>query len=185
MNKEIYDSDSGSDGEEEEEVKELHEDKINEEEYNMIKNSTIITNIKVPSNKLHIYKDYIKEQIIKLEGKNYSNDIGYINKLVDIIKIDNNMIEKNNFCGSIIYKVVFIVENYNPNIGDEIICSVIQNSNILICDKKPLKIIIINEKSTEDLRKNDIIKIKILCKEINYNSDFIKIVGSFILKIED
>lgn len=151
--------------------------------YNMFKNSTIIKNIKVPAKKLHIYQDYIKEQIKKLEGKNYSNEIGYINKLIDVVKIENNIIEKNNFCGSIIYKTTFIVEHCNPEINDEIICKVIQNSNILICEEKPLKIIIIDEISTENLQKDDKIIIKILCKEIIYNSGVIKIVGEFITKI--
>lgn len=179
-----YDSEYFKESDEEESEYDNEIEEIKEEiEDNKFSNSTIMKNIKVPSNKLHIYEDYIIEQIKNLEGKNYSNEIGYINKLVNIVKIDNNMIEKNNFCGSIIYRTEFIVEHYNPQIGDKILCKVIQNSNILICEEKILKIIVINEKSTEDLQRGDKIMIKILCKEINYNSNIIKIVGNFISKI--
>lgn len=133
--------------------------------------------IKIEPKMFHNYKKYIKEILDSAVGKTFSNDIGYISKIVKINDIQNYTIIKNDFSGCIIYNVFFTVEHYNPQINDEIICTIIQSNNILLATAIGMKIIIIDDL---DLKINDKILIKVLCKEINLNSDYIKIVGQFI-----
>lgn len=149
----------------------------------MIKESVITTKIVVPPHKFQIYKDYIKKILYSYEGKNYSNEIGYIIKIIDITNIKIIDIIKSDFSGNLIYEVSFIVQNCNPNIQDEVDCEIIQNENILFGRNNPLQIIIIADENTNDLNIGDNIKIKILGKEVKYNDEYIKIVGKFIKKL--
>jgi len=149
----------------------------------MIQETILSKTVIVPPHKLHVYKEYVERQVRELEGKNYSNEIGYIYKILEIINIENQAIVKNNFSGSIIYKATFLVENCNPEIGEAIDCSIVQNTNITLASKNPLKIIIISEPGLPKLEKDDKVNVEILCKEINHGAKYIKVVGRFISKL--
>lgn len=149
----------------------------------MIKETILSKTIVVPAHKLHLYKEYVEKQIRELEGKNYSNEIGYIYRVLEIIKIENYAIVKNNFTGSIIYKSTFLVKNCNPEIGDIVDCSIVQNTNITLASNNPLKVIIISEPGLPKLEKDDKVNVEILCKEINHGTEYIKVVGRFVSKL--
>jgi hypothetical protein len=149
----------------------------------MFKHSLVITKVIVPPNKLHIYEDYVKQKIYELSGKNFSYEIGYINKVIDIIKIQVLDIVKEDFSGNLIYEVTFLVENCNPEINEEIECHIIQNGDILFGLNGPLKIIIIKKNEMLDLEIKDKVLINIKLKEISYLENNIKIVGEFIKKL--
>ena len=148
----------------------------------MFKHSLVITKIIVPPNKFHKHEEYVKQKIYKLSGKNFSNEIGYINKIIDIIKIQVLDIVKEDFSGNLIYEVTFLVENCNPEIDEEIECQIIQTGDIIFALNEPLKIIIIPHNLPE-LKEKDKVLISIKLKEINYLDKCIKIVGEFIKKI--
>ena len=146
----------------------------------MIQKTIIQKNIVVPAHKLHIYNEYINKIINTLKNKNYSKEIGYIKNILEIIKIENFSIVNSDFSGSVVFKVTFLVENCNPKIGDIIDCKIIQKTNIILASNEPLKIIIIADKNSDCLNKNDNVKIELLCTEINYNLSYIKAVGKYI-----
>ena len=141
--------------------------------------TVITTEILIQPRHLHIHEEVIRKELYKLEGKNYSIEVGYISKILDILNIQTLNVITTDFSGNILFKVSFLVENYNINIGDILDCNIIQSSNITLATSNPYKIIIINEPNLPELNKNDNVKIKVLCKEINKDKNFIKIVGKF------
>ena len=143
---------------------------------------TITNNITIPAHKLHVAEEYVDKELSKLEGKNYSGDIGFVYKILDVLKIEANTIVKNNFTGSIVYKVEFTVECCNPKAEDEIDCTIVQNNSILLGDNKPLKVIIIQEPNLPTLNIGDRVTVKILVTEVNYNIEYIKVVARFVNK---
>lgn len=150
----------------------------------MYKKSFITKDIVVPAHKLLEKKSYINKIIYNFNEKNYSDTIGYINKIISIDKISNHEIVNSDFSGSVIYRVNFTVENCNPEINDIIECKIIQsNSKIILASNEPLKIIIINEPTLPELKKDDMVNIKILCKEVNFGAKYIKVVGKFLDKL--
>ena len=144
--------------------------------------STIIKNITIPAHKLHITEEYVERELHKLEGRNFSGEVGYIYKILDILSIKPSAIVKNNFTGSIIYKVEFKVESCNPKTEDVIECTIVQNNSILLGDEKPLKVIIIQEPNLPKLNIGERVKVQILVTEVNYNIEYIKVVARFISK---
>ena len=144
---------------------------------------TITNNITIPPHKLHVAEQYIEKELSKLEGRNYSGDIGFVYKILDVLKIEASAIVKNNFTGSIVYKVEFKVECINPKAGDEIECVIVQNNSILLGDNKPLKVIIIQEPNLPTLNIGEKVKVQILVTEVNYNIEYIKVVARFVSKI--
>jgi len=148
----------------------------------MKQQATITKNVTVPPHKLHINEEYVEKQLQKLEGKNYSSEVGYIYRILDILTVEHNTIVKNNFTGSIVYKVVFTVENCNPQQGDEIDCSIVQNNSILLGSVNPLKVIIIQEPNLPKIDLGESIKVQILVTEVNHNAEYIKVVGRFVSK---
>ena len=96
------------------------------------------------------------------------------------MKIEHHTIVKNNFTGSIVYKVEFKVESCNPSIGSELDCSIVQNNSILLASMNPLKIIIISEPHLPKLEIGANVKIQILVSEVKHNMEYIKVVGRFI-----
>ena len=148
----------------------------------MKQQTSITKNVTVPAHKLHICDEYVEKQLRELEGRNYSSGIGYIYKILDITSIEHYTIVKNNFTGSIVYKVEFIVENCNPQPGDEIDCSIVQNNSILLGSVNPLKVIIIQEPNLPKIDLGENIKVQILVTEVNHNAEYIKVVGRFVSK---
>jgi DNA-directed RNA polymerase subunit E'/Rpb7 len=146
----------------------------------MKQQSVISTNIVVPPHKLHVKRDYIEREIIKYEKKNYSNNIGYIYKIIEILNIENFTIVQGDFSGNVVYRVNFMVEHCNPEVGSTIDCKILHSSaKITLATNDPLKIIIVNEPGLPKLEVDNQVTIEILCKEINYGSENIKIVGRF------
>ena len=143
---------------------------------------TIVKDVTIPPHKLHIYDEYIEKELRKLEGKNYSSEVGYIYKVIDILKIEYNTIVKNNFTGSIVYKVTFEVENCNPESGSELECTIIQNNSILLASSDPMKIIIIDEQGLPKIEIGEKVNVYILVTEINLNMEYIKVVARFLNK---
>ena len=152
----------------------------------MLSNSQITKSVKIPPQYFHIHKQFITKKLNELEGKNYSNEIGFISKILDIVDIKVNAIIKDDFSGCIVYNVTFDIEHYNPSIGDTFECEIIQSNNVLLAINGPYKIIIIEEQQVneEKLQDGDKVYIEVLCKEINVKSEYIKIVGRFLHKIE-
>ena len=149
-----------------------------------MKTETVLSKtVIVPAHKLHIYREYIEKQVRELEGKNYSNEVGFIYRVLEMTNIENYAIIKNDFSGSIVYKATFLVENCNPEVGNTVDCSIVQNSNITLASNSPLKIIIINEPGLPKLEKDDKVTVEILCKEINHGAEYIKVVGRFLSKL--
>ena len=148
----------------------------------MKQETTITKNITIPAHKLHICQEYVEKELKELEGKNYSSDIGYIYKILDVISIEHSTIVKNNFTGSIVYKVVFKVESCNPQAGDKIDCKIVQNNSILLASLSPLKVIIIQEPNLPKLELGDNVTVQILVTEINHNIEYIKVVARFVNK---
>ena len=146
----------------------------------MKQETTITKNITIPAHKLHISDEYVEKELRKLEGKNYSSEVGFIYRILDIMKIEHYTIVKNNFTGSIVYKVDFKVENCNPQAEDVIECSIVQNNSILLASVNPLKVIIIQEPNLPKLEIGDKVKVQILVTEVNYNAEYIKVVGRFV-----
>ena len=148
-----------------------------------MKQTIIVKDVTIPAHKLHIYKEYIKQELTKLEGKNYSNEVGYIKKIMEVYEIKYNNIVKNNFTGSIVYKVSFLVNNCNPELESELEFEIVHNNNILLASALPIKIIIIEEQELPQLEIGDKVNVLILAKEINYNMEYIKVVGRFLNKL--
>ena len=144
--------------------------------------TTITKNVTIPPHKLHIDEEYVGKELQKLEGKNYSSEVGFIYKILDVISIDHNTIVKNNFTGSIVKKVVFKVANCNPQAEDEIDCSIVQNNSILLGSATPLKVIIIQEPNLPKIEIGENVKVQILVTEVNHNAEYIKVVGRFVSK---
>jgi len=142
--------------------------------------SVLSKTVIVPAHKLHIYKEYVEKKVRELEGKNYSNEIGFLYKVLEITNIENYRIVKHDFSGCIVYKATFLVEHCNPDIGTQIECSIVQNSNIILASNNPLKVIIISQPGLPDLQKDDKVVVEILAKEINHGAEYIKVVGRFI-----
>ena len=55
----------------------------------MIHETILSKTIIVPAHKLHIYREYIDKQVRELENKNYSNEIGYIYEILEVINVEN------------------------------------------------------------------------------------------------
>ena len=146
----------------------------------MKQQTVITTNIVVPPHKLHVKREYIEKEIVKYEQKNYSNDIGYIYRILDILSIENLAVVQGDFSGNVVYRVKFMVENCNPEVGSTIDCEILHSTaKITLAKNDPLKIIIVNEPGLPKLETGNQVTIEILCKEINYGAENIKIVGRF------
>ena len=55
----------------------------------MIQKTVLSKTFVVPAHKLHIYHQYIEKKVRALENKNYSNEVGYISNVLEIINIEN------------------------------------------------------------------------------------------------
>ena len=144
---------------------------------------TILTKtVIVPPHKLHIHKEYIEKKLRELEGKNYSNEVGFIYGIREVLTVENYAMVKNDFSGCIVYKTTFIVDNCNPEQGSVVECKVTQIGKLTVASNNPLKIIIIPQDIPQDLQTADSVNVLVLAKEINHGAECIKVVGKFVSK---
>lgn len=136
----------------------------------------IVIETKVRLQDILVIEEKINKKLEKIIGKNYKDNNGYLKKINYIEKIETNNICKNDFTGDIICKVFLNVSFINPNIGDIIECSIKENNNINIGVNDILKIVIIDKNLSLNIGQK--VKIKILAKQMKYNSNYINVVGS-------
>lgn len=137
----------------------------------------ITRDIYIPPHKFHNYKEYISKQLEKMIGKVYSETIGCIVEILDIIDITTFYNEK------IYFKTTFNVKYSNPNVGELLECEITHNDRITLASLPMLKIIIIDHPELKNVNIGDMVLVKIMCKEIKKNAEEINIVGEYIKKI--
>jgi hypothetical protein len=135
----------------------------------------IVIETKIRLQDILVIDENINEKLKKILGKNYKDNNGFLKKINYIEKIETNHICKNDFSGDIICKVFLNVSFINPNIGDIIDCTIKENNNINIGVNDILKIVIIDKNLSLNISEK--VQIKILAKQIKYNSTYINIVG--------
>jgi len=136
---------------------------------------TILVNIK---NLINI-KKIIKDEISKLEKKNYYEEYGYLNKIVKILNYEIKHVSKNNFKSEIFVNIRFIGEFINVNNNDIIDCQIIDNNNIIIGkSNKIIKVMIIENDKNIKIGEN--LKVCVLAKQIKFNMKYINVVGVII-----
>jgi len=146
----------------------------------MLRTQTINVKIIVPPPKLHIYDEYITEKINSVEGTVYSNECGYIEKILNINSIEQTDLSNINFSGDVIYKVSFDVMCINPRQGDVFSCSVSHVDDIIYSQDNIIKTIIINEDNIQGIKVDDNVRVQVLVSEINKITNTIKIVGRLL-----
>jgi DNA-directed RNA polymerase subunit E'/Rpb7 len=128
--------------------------------------------------------------------ENKCNKYGYVTKLYSITEYNIGQTFPENFSASILFKVKFNCRICIPIIGTELICSITNiNKAIIAAENGPIIIIIttkninltnfnydknnniIYNETREQLKVNDLIKIKILAKKSIKGSTNIKIIG--------
>ena len=134
----------------------------------------ITCDIYVPAHKLHIYHDYIHKQLEKFIGKVYSDSIGCITEILEIIDITTYYNEK------IYFKTTFAVECCNPKIGELLECEITHNDRIALGTSSMLKIIIIDHPGLKEVKIGDKVLVKVMCKEVKKNCSEVNIVGEFL-----
>ncbi len=142
--------------------------------------TTINKQIKVPPHKFGAHKEYIKNEISKIEKLNYSNELGYVEKINKINNITYLNSIKNDFCGSVLFNVDFEITYFNPEIGDTLSCTIVKAGHIILAIGPAIKVIIPTDENTKNVKEGDKVKIVVLAKEIINQMDFIKIVGKFV-----
>lgn len=136
--------------------------------------------ISVNINKLINIKKTIEEELNKLIKKNYIEQYGYLKKIIKINKYEAKEIYNNDFKSNIFININFRGEFVNPVIDTIIDCIIIlDNSNISIgISNDIIKVAIIN--SDNKIKKGDIVKVKVLDKQVKLNDNVINVVGSII-----
>jgi DNA-directed RNA polymerase subunit E'/Rpb7 len=141
-----------------------------------------------------IYK-HLKSNLQK-NIENKCNKYGYVTKLYNIVKYDIGQTFPENFSASVLFKVTFNCRICIPIIGTELICNITNiNKAIIAAENGPIIIIIttkninltnfnydknnniIYNDTKDQLKVNDLIKIKILAKKSIKGSNNIKIIG--------
>jgi len=135
-------------------------------------------NIVIPPEYLNTYKKYIENYLRKKEG--YINRNGLLNKLMKIKKIKVLKNNKQEFTGSVIFKVEYICEYYNPEIDDVIECNIIQTDDIFIAKNDYAIIIFTSKKKNQEM--NDTIKVKIVSKQMIIGEENIRIYGEEVIE---
>ena len=126
-------------------------------------------------------KEYILNKIYKME-KNCNLE-GYIEKIHKINNIIFNKFYEQNFSGSILIDINFNTDIINLEIDDIIECKVIKadEDGIVAEGLYPIYIIIDGDyEKLSFIQIGNIIKVKILQKEISINKNIIKAVAKYI-----
>ena len=138
------------------------------------KQTEISRDIYVPEHKLHVYRDYIQKQLHKLTGRVYSETIGCIVEILDIVDIKTFYNEK------IYFRTRFNIKYCNPSIGDIIECRITHNDRITLGTLPMLKIIIIDNPLLKQKNIGDMVSVKIMCKEVKKNACEVNLVGQLV-----
>lgn len=138
--------------------------------------TTITIDLYVPEHKLHIYRNYICKELDKLIGKVYSEKIGCIVDILDIVDITTFYNER------IYFRTTFNVEYCNPSIDEIIECKITHNDRITLGELPMLKIIIIDHPALKNVNVGDTVSVKVMCKEVKKNANEVNIVGEFIVQ---
>ena len=134
----------------------------------------ISRDIYVPEHKLHVYRDYIHKELDKLIGRVYSETIGCVVEILDIVDISTFYNEQ------IYFKTVFNATYCNPVIGETLECEITHNDRITLGTLPMLKIIVIDNPGLKEVKVGDMVSVKVMCKEIKKNANEINVVGEFI-----
>ena len=149
--------------------------------HTMIK--TLKKNILVPPRKFFYYQQFISDELNEMANKNYSDKHGFLQKIVGIKEINNQSVYTNDFTGSVVYSVIFEAEFINPQIGEEIECEIEHNMNIVLAKADNMKIIIVEDDHTKELKVGDKVMINIKLREVSSSCNYIKLVGDYVRKI--
>ena len=153
----------------------------------MINEVDIHYKILVNMNKLYTIKKTINEELDKIVKKNYK-EYGYLNKIIKIHKYEVKNISKNDFKSNIFIDIDFKGEFINPNIDSIIDCKITDNNGphlFGLCHNNVIKVIIKDEEEEQEVdnktnKVGDIVKVKILAKQIKLNDNFINVVCSIV-----
>lgn len=150
----------------------------------MFQKTLLYEKILVPCHKLHVYKDYIEKKLGEYVNKTHSTKVGYINEIIEIISMEPINILKSDFSGSVLYNIGVYVSNCNPQKGDIIECTIVQNKNVIFGLNKPLRIIIMPTEDSDSQPKvelNQVVRVVVLDKKIKYRSDFIDVASNLVV----
>lgn len=149
---------------------------------NSFKKYRLTKKIKVIPSKLHVYEEYITQEINRLYTDTIvSKKVGYIKKVLDIIDIVFYDIDKYDGKGSIIFNVIFHANCFNPKIGKIISFKPsIVTSTFFMSDtdkyQMALPFTFLDNKTIKKLKTQGTFDVKITVYEINWNIKKIQIV---------
>jgi DNA-directed RNA polymerase subunit E'/Rpb7 len=135
---------------------------------------------KIEPSQLIGYKKFIQEEINNLNGK-CLGEYGFIQEITKIISLKQENVFTQNFTGGLIFNVKFEANVINPQIGSCIKMQVVQNKDVFLAKNGPLICIIANSSKLDNIEIGDYVNIIVLIKEINYNSNIIKLVGECMI----
>ena len=129
-------------------------------------------------------KKYIYDKI--LEKKNTCINEGYIKEIIQILDISFHKFYEQNFSGNILITVEFEADVIDVEIDDIIQCKIVKADvdGIIAEAVYPIYTMVKDYEKLDFLKEDDIIKVKILKKQIGIKNNIIKTVSSFIEKVE-
>lgn len=146
----------------------------------LLKKEIINKQFKIEPKNLLNYKNFLQDEVNNLKSKCLGDKYGIIYDIIKIISIHQDRVFTQNFIGGLIFNVSFEAFVLNPNIEDVIEMKIFQNKDIFLAKYGPLICIIVNGNMIENTDIGTTVSIKIILKEINYNSNIIKLVGEYI-----
>lgn len=151
------------------------------ERLKMLKNFD--TQFCIPATELHTINEYIEKELHFYENKIFSNEHGYLTKIVDIMENKFSKINYPGHDGSIVIDSVVKAEFINVNVDDIIQCEVWQNIDCVFSQLGPLCIII--RHNSDEIKCGDIVKVKVASKNVDVKSNVIKVVSDLVVKSEN
>ena len=125
---------------------------------------------------------YVKENLQHLEGKIFSQEHGYIRKILPGTKMEFVSLSLNKIFGGIIYKIHFHALCTNPQKDDILECEIFQNENIMFSFSEPMHILLTHDETQDisNIKKGDTVLAKVEMFECEKTTNIIKVVARLI-----
>ena len=122
----------------------------------------------------HIYK-----KLSQLEKKIFSQEHGYIRKILSVTRIEYLSVSLDTILGGIIYKIHFDAICFNPQKNDILKCKIFQNENIMFSFSGPMHILLTHDEKQDisNIKKDDTVCARVEMFECDKNTNIIKVVA--------